>query len=63
MARKPKFKVGDRVRIHGESPGVVSYVGEYDSYIGQYRYKVQEPGGTRLTWNENSLSAMRRRRR
>jgi hypothetical protein len=58
-ASKPqaKFQLGDRVRIKGLGrKGTVSYIGDYDEYTEQYRYKVLEDDGTRLTWNENSLS-------
>jgi hypothetical protein len=53
---KPKFKLGDKVKDKdGSREGVVSFVGEYDSYIKGYRYKVKEPSGKRQYWNETSM--------
>ena len=53
---KPLYGIGDRVRVRGTIiRGKVSYVGEYDAFIGQYRYKVTSDSGNRATWNENSL--------
>jgi hypothetical protein len=52
---EPKFRIGDVVTIADRGKGTVSFVGQYDAYIGQYRYKVATPDGNRLTYNENSL--------
>ena len=57
---KPKFKIGDRVVDEdGVRRGRVEHVGEYDAYLGGYRYKVQEDGGPRHFWNETSMARMR----
>jgi hypothetical protein len=54
---KAKFRLGERViDKDGSRSGEVSFVGEYDAFIGGYRYKVQEDNGTRHYWNETSLS-------
>jgi hypothetical protein len=59
----PKFRVGDRVaRKDGSQRGEVSYIGSYDDLIKGYRYKVLEPDGTRLFWNEGSMRRVRRAR-
>ena len=53
---KPKFKVGDVVCDRtGERTGIVSFNGEYDSYLGGYRYRVLEVDGRRHYWNETSM--------
>lgn len=53
---KPKFKLGDKVKDKdGSREGEVSFVGQYDEYINQYRYKVKEKSGKRHTWNEGSM--------
>lgn len=53
---KPKFKVGDVVCDRtGERSGIVSFAGEYDSYLGGYRYRVLELDGRRHYWNESSM--------
>ena len=55
----PKFKIGERVKIMDGGKvidsGVVSFVGQYDDYLGEYRYKVQTATG-RKNWNESSLA-------
>lgn len=57
---KPKFKIGQEVRISDIGRvGVVSHVGEFDSHLGQYRYKVRDSDGDRKTWNENSLTKVK----
>lgn len=36
--------------------GKVDYVGDYDDFTGDYRYKIQEDGGgSRKNYNESSL--------
>jgi hypothetical protein len=51
-----KFELGDYViDKDGSREGVVSYVGDYDDYIGGYRYKVKEPDGTRKYWSETTM--------
>lgn len=58
---EPRFKVGDHVeRDDGSMTGVVTYIGQYDELIGGYRYKVQEPSGVRLFWNETSMRKLNR---
>ena len=53
---KPKFKVGDLVRDRdGSRNGIVAFNGEYDSYLGGYRYRVLELDGRRHYWNESSM--------
>lgn len=57
-APPPRFKLGDKVKIVGTNwGGEISFVGQYDTYSKQYRYRVLEPSGTRKWWNENSLMA------
>jgi hypothetical protein len=59
----PKFKVGDNViRKDGSGRGEVSYIGSYDDLIKGYRYKVLEPSGVRLYWNEGGMRLARRGR-
>ncbi len=55
--RPPKFKLGDLVERAGypTQRGEVSFIGPYDAFIGCYRYRVLEPSGTRLWWNETSM--------
>lgn len=58
MARepKPKFKIGDTVRIIGlRRCGVVDYIGQYDEHLGDRRYKVRDNYGLRKNWNGKSL--------
>lgn len=51
----PKFRIGERVvRDDGSMAGMVSFIGDYDPYIGGYRYKVQQDDGGRIYWNESS---------
>lgn len=51
-----KFELGDRVIITDlGAEGVVSFYGDYDDYLEQYRVKVQLDDGTRKYWNEDSL--------
>lgn len=52
----PKFNLGDKVLIDGRWPGEVSFNAGYDEHLGQYRYKVLTPDGSRIHYNENSLS-------
>ena len=53
---RPKFQLGDYVvDVDGSRRGEVSFVGEYDPYIGGYRYKVLEQNGRRHFWNEKSM--------
>lgn len=53
----PRFSLGDKVVITDlNRSGVISFVGQYDDHIGQYRYKVSDEVGQRKTWNENSLA-------
>jgi hypothetical protein len=54
---KPKFKVGDFVSDRDDSTrnGLVAFNGEYDSYLGGYRYRVLELDGRRHYWNESSM--------
>jgi len=53
---KPRFKVGDFVYDRdGTRSGIVSFTGEYDSYLGGYRYRVLELDGKRHYWNESSM--------
>lgn len=54
---RPKFKLGETVRDRDNPSmvGEVSYIGSYDDYLKQYRYKVLEPSGRRNYWNENSM--------
>ena len=54
---KPKFKVGDFVSDRNDSTrnGLVAFNGEYDSYLGGYRYRVLELDGRRHYWNESSM--------
>jgi hypothetical protein len=61
----PKFKLGQRVcRIDNHKwHGKVSFIGNYDDVIGGYRYKIQEPDGTRLWWNEMSMRRVPRKKR
>jgi len=51
-----KFELGDRVIIEDlGAEGEVSFYGEYDDYLGQYRVKVSLDDGSRKFWNEDSL--------
>jgi hypothetical protein len=53
---KPKFELGDQVRdIDTGATGKVSFIGQYDSLIGGWRYRVLEPDGTRKYWNETRM--------
>ncbi len=55
---KPKFKIGNRVRVTDTSVvGTVTFIGSYDAYIGQYRYKIKDDDarGGQKYWNEDSL--------
>lgn len=59
---RPKFTYGDFVK-HKDVPtmrGTVSFIGEYDEFLGGYRYKVEEPSGRRVTWNESSMVKVRK---
>jgi hypothetical protein len=68
---KPKFRIGQKVvnkswKADGlpGATGTISHVGEYDPYLGCYRYKVTRRGfDKRITWNETSLRAAPRPRR
>jgi hypothetical protein len=53
---KPEFKLGDKVNIMGTGwNGTISFIGEYDNYVGSYRYKVLETNGTRKWWHGSAL--------
>ncbi len=53
---RPKFKLGDWVKSRSTGhEGEVSFIGEYDDFLGLYRYKVLEPSGRRNYWNEADM--------
>ena len=57
----PKFRIGDKVkRDDGSDEGVISFIGGYDDYLKQYRYKVQSDRSGRKFWNENSIVLVER---
>jgi len=65
---KPKFKLGDRVHwMDGRKvldTGEVSFVGDYDAYLGQYRYRLKSDNGiSRRFTNESSLRLVKGRKR
>jgi len=56
----PQFKIGDSVNVmNGDDflfVGRVSFVKEYDSHLGDRRYRVLNPNdGTRIHYNGKSL--------
>lgn len=65
----PKFRLGDIVSrdignpVYRRQRGEVSFIGDYDDYLGQYRYKVLDDNGSRTFWNENSMVLVRRPRK
>jgi hypothetical protein len=60
---KPKFRLGDKVlsTLNPKMLGEVSFIADYDEWLGQYRYKVLEPNGTRHHWNEGNMKKISER--